>query len=451
MHSYSVTADSRPDVIEITRPLMTLTDDEGVPVVGVTKSASEVEAMEKASRLPDGTYYLDRPTATITVKREGVQPEPEPIPDPEPEPIPDPTPPTGDVPFGDVAALQALGLLPKYRDVGKTVSVDQNIEWGGQGGERGEIGHLPEDHSAFVAGHTYLLEGILEVAKQVPPKNMDHAHHPNLYWLPFLMTGDVQYIRNLELCHKYEMDWRLRPHGGSFGSNVSGRELAWNLRDLFQLAWAQLNGFTAEDFYIDALEANRDDLTAVIANPRPENETFSILRMANVYWASYGFSCWMENFLGMELCIGVRMGFKEWTEVAKWHYEHLEKRIANWGWKGCDANHIFFSKFTETATDWESIKVFATTQDWQSATPYSEAAMADPEYVAHPDDLIFLNTTAAGNRYTYPNRTHGMHQWALMAADIDTRAHGTANTLLNKINQRGDAVNYRHAFSGDAI
>lgn len=56
-------------MIEITRPLMTLLDEFGEPIEGVSKSASEVEAMEKASRLPDGTYYLTRPNAKIVVDR----------------------------------------------------------------------------------------------------------------------------------------------------------------------------------------------------------------------------------------------------------------------------------------------------------------------------------------------------------------------------------------------
>lgn len=54
-------------MIEITRPLMTLVDAAGHPIPGVSKSTSEVEAMEKASRLGPGIYGLIRPEATIVV------------------------------------------------------------------------------------------------------------------------------------------------------------------------------------------------------------------------------------------------------------------------------------------------------------------------------------------------------------------------------------------------
>ena len=55
-------------MIEITRPLMTITDLEGVPIEGISQSASEGEAMQKASTLPPGDYLLNRPTVSIVVK-----------------------------------------------------------------------------------------------------------------------------------------------------------------------------------------------------------------------------------------------------------------------------------------------------------------------------------------------------------------------------------------------
>ena len=64
-------------MIEITRPLMTLLDENFDPVPGVTKSSSYAEALEKASMLPDGTYYLQRPAATIEVSGSVVQEVPQ--------------------------------------------------------------------------------------------------------------------------------------------------------------------------------------------------------------------------------------------------------------------------------------------------------------------------------------------------------------------------------------
>lgn len=75
--------------ISITRPLLILADEEGNPL-DLPRSASEVEAMEKASLLPDGTYRLIRPDAKIVVEQ-GVNPLP-PV-----EPPTDPNQPTDPV------------------------------------------------------------------------------------------------------------------------------------------------------------------------------------------------------------------------------------------------------------------------------------------------------------------------------------------------------------------
>lgn len=63
-------------------PPMTMTDDQGVPVPGVPQFADDAEAICAASGLSDGTYFLERPTATIVVDLACDVVEP-----PEPEPV----------------------------------------------------------------------------------------------------------------------------------------------------------------------------------------------------------------------------------------------------------------------------------------------------------------------------------------------------------------------------
>lgn len=53
--------------VTITKPNMILVDENQTPVPGVTASTSIEKAMEKASALPNGTYYLKRPDVQITV------------------------------------------------------------------------------------------------------------------------------------------------------------------------------------------------------------------------------------------------------------------------------------------------------------------------------------------------------------------------------------------------
>ena len=261
---------------------------------------------------------------------------------------------------------------PRYRDVGRPVSVNRNIDWRGTAGERAEIGYLPEDHAAFVAGRRDLLEGILEVALQPPSKSMSFAHQPNLYWLPFLMTGDVRYVHNLEEVHRLHMKWRRRELGSAFGPHVSGRELAWNLRDLSQLAIMEYLGLTEGHTYIRSLVANRDRFLGIIANPDPANEMFRVLDMGKTMWKSYGFKGWMNGFVGMVTARMAKMGYVDFEPVAAWLYEGLERRIGHWGWKGFDFDGVLFVHFApDTVQNFQQIKAFADQQTYETVTPFS--------------------------------------------------------------------------------
>lgn len=433
-------------MIEITRPLMTLLHSDGTPVEGVSRSTSEVEAMEKASGLPVGVYILDRPPATISVTCGASEPE---------EPV--------GVPFGDLAALQALGLLPEYRAV-KTVSLNEDVDWRGHGGERAEIGYLPEDHAGFIAGQSELLPGILEIADQ-PPGGLDFAHHPNLYWLPFLMTGDVKYVRHMEMQHQQFMAWRNRALGDSFHTKTAGRELAWNLRDLFQLVWCQDRGYTAGDTYRATYEATRDEYLAIMANPRPEVETFRVIKWNFETHDSYMWSGWMESFVGIVENIGIQMGFEDWRPIAEFHYENLERRIAFWGWKGFDNNYAWAWKLHPeqigaldpsknpifNTPDYVSLMHWGTDlNDDLAMLPFERPMMEAEPYASRPDDELLPINLFGGYWYTYANRGQSAYMWAAMAAKsgTDSRAESTAQTLYQKIIGRGDSWEARHAIKG---
>ena len=367
------------------------------------------------------------------------------------------------IPFGDVTALQELGLLPVYRSV-KAATVDTQIDWSGKGGERPEIGYLPEDHSAFVAGQTELLARILQVADQ-PPQSSDFAHHPNLYWLPFLMTGDIKYVRHMELQHKLFMAWRRRPLGERFHSATSGRELAWNLRDLFQLVYLQDRGYTEGDTYRDTYEKTRDFQLSVISNPRPEVETFRVIMWNFTDHASYGWVGWMESFLGIVECRGIAMGFEDWRPLAKFHYENLELRISEWGWKGFDMDQAFAWKLHSAeigsmksakrpqynTPDYTSLMRWGTNIDDPLAmTPYQRRRFTDRQYLEWPDDKLVFLKSDSGLWYTYEDRAHDAYMWAASAAiiELDSRARNTASNIYQKIVERGDTWEQRHAFLG---
>lgn len=420
-------------MITITQPNMTLYLDG----TEISRHRSAVEAMEAASSHGSGTYTLVRPDATIVVRDAVMQPEPTPEPEPTPAPgIPD-----------SIAAAQAAGLLPYYRSLGYTVSPDTNIDWTSTAGERGEIGYLPEQHAAYLAGQVDLEASILDASRQPLPDSIAFSHMPNLHWLPFLLTGDRAFVAQMEEIQLRHMARLNRPLGSSLGAWIFGRELAWGLRHLAQLAWCQDHGITERDYYRSTLDATRDMFLGVM--DKPMNELWRVLSFNPVYWKSYGWTGWMEAFIGMVLCRIVHMGFTDWLPIAKWHYEQLERRSGGvWSLKDADTDHMQFSAFAEDTTgwDWPEIRDFAERLDWGDVTPYTADRMADPGYINHPSDEVIFEVSPSGKRFTYPNRTQGLHQWAVSAIGIDDRAPAKEAQLFESIQRRGDRWAYRHAF-----
>ena len=447
-------------MIEITRPLMTLCTDDGDPIEGVTRSSSEVEAMEKASILPDGTYLLKRPTATIIVDTGVVN---QPI---EPPTVETPvvvTPPNVAIPFGDVAALQALGLLPEYRsDIAPPVNADSNINWTGTAGERDEIGLMPEDHAAFIAGHDYLLPGILAA---VAPPNLAviaHSHKPNAYWLPFLMTGDVSMIAHMEaVAVDQELEGNIAPSvpGGKAGYYYLDRYLAWTLRDLAQLAFLQSHGLTERDCYIDQLEASRLNIAGLIDGTRDiayGQNYIDVCHRFRIFGLNYhagfvmwGFSPWMESFVGIGLCHVTRLsqaaatGFGDWLSVTAWHGEGMLRRSGDaWPFKAIDNYDNWFKRYWDkhtAPTSYTEAAALLPDINWGTLTPYEGEGLA--MYNANPDGELMPIVPILGNpegkRLGHYTRAQHAYHWAEGLAQLGVAGtRERADKLYTAINNR---------------
>lgn len=342
----------------------------------------------------------------------------------------------GSVPFGDVAELQSIGLLPVYNETSVALSPDLSIVWNGMAGERGEIGLFPAQHAAFIAGQTDLLFSILEVAKKPPASNISHGHKPNLYWLPFLMTGDVQYVRNMEQTWGMFKQWRPR----GLDAWMQGRNLAWTLRDLAQLAWLQEQGFTESDVYISTLSEAREFYLS-----KQENNFHDTWRVLGFNWVdstSLGWTSWMESFVGQSLAHTVRLGH-DWKPIAEWHFQHLVRRSGSeWPFKAIDADHVFFRWFCGD----QKLTTCAYALTWQDVTPYQPTHTGTEDYNAYPDDQL-LPYKLNGHRFTFANRAQYAYGWAALAASVGIEgAHEKAQQLKAAIDGRGDTFEIKNNF-----
>lgn len=357
------------------------------------------------------------------------------------------------LPLGNVRLLQKIGLLPEYGLANHVVNPDFDIAWHGGAGERDEIGLFPEQHAAFIAGQTDLKDSILQVALAPPPDIMDYAHHPNEFWLPFLLTGDKTYVANLEKVYKQYKNWR-KQSPDSYIHYLEGREGAWNLRDLVQLAYLQGKGLTTETYYIDALNATRDRWLGFINNPdKPIRNTFNLLDFRIGSAIAYGWTGWMESMLGEAVnYTALITKDTKWKEIAAFHFKHLLKSTGEkWPLKAIGYDHILFSTYMpeEDRNNWPKVDAFSKTTDWTIIQPYHPQVMAG-DYASLPDDDIPpLSAKAWSYPLTYTNRAQDAYAWAALACKngIDNSC-SKAKQIYEKITNRGDVWGYKYGVLG---
>ncbi|SFG23621.1 hypothetical protein [Neptunomonas qingdaonensis] len=372
------------------------------------------------------------------------------------------TPPT-EIPYGDLAALKLMKLLPEFDISTYTRNVNTSIDWSGNTGERPEIGLFPDDHAAFIAGVDVNIELINATADQAMPSTFSFGHFPNLYWLPYLMTGDAKYIAHMEDQYIRVTSKMGVPVNEFANWYESGRYFAWSLRNLAQLAYLQQKGLTTQTYYIDALNFTKTYLTnKALNNSDPAYDTWRVLKFNSTTYKSVGFTGWQESMMGIVINYVAQLGFTDWLPICKWHFVQLQRRIDYWGWKAVDADHLwFYERASElgqsaeitnygTARAWAA-KAGETVKDsWERVTPYPLSKMNVQAYIDWPEGkLLTVNGTVGGQTFTYANRAQYAAHWAAMAArnGIDG-ADIIADALHEKINDRGDVWDYKNNPSG---
>lgn len=373
--------------------------------------------------------------------------------------------PSAGIPYGDLSALKSMKLLPSFDMSTYIRGVDTNINWSGDTGERSEIGLFPDDHAAFIAGQPGIdINLITSTADQAMPSSFSLGHIPNLYWLPYLMTGDAKYISHMEGQY-VRMTAKMGVPVNEFANwYESGRYFAWSLRNLAQLAYLQKKGLTTQKYYIDALNFTKTYLTNNALNNTSEKayDTWRVLKFNAVTYDTVGFTGWMESMMGIVVNYVVQLGFTDWLPLAEWHFVQLERRVQYWGWKGVDADHCFFYERasglgeSDQITDYNSARAWSAKigetiqQSWERVTPYSADMMIKNTYANYPEGQLFTaDTTVDGSWYTYHSRAQYAYHWAAMAARNGVAgAAEIADSLHEKLIDRGDVIDYKNNASG---
>jgi len=353
-----------------------------------------------------------------------------------------------DIPFGDVAALQALGLLPLISHT-RTVAADTNIDWlSGGGGDRSELGLFPEDHSAVIAGQVDILSEVLSVALNPPPTTgIAWGHHPNLFWLPYMMTGDATYIAHLESIWPNYCAWRGRTvNDCGFDRKESGRYMAWPLRTLAMLTYLEDAGLTTQTYYRSALDASRDYYLDLIASRARPWDEFRVFGYIFTPYNMLGFVPWQEAFVGQVLNFMVLMGFDDWSPIAQWHYQGLlyqsgDRWDLNAFMGGQGQPGVQVRDYCSHVTTEAEAKACFVLMDWTTYTPFRSEAM--PAYLSKPTGVIMPYDPVLRNWDQYGRNGYA---WAALAYNNGYDTTGRVFEIADAINARGDTFENKNSY-----
>ena len=250
--------------------------------------------------------------------------------------------------------------------------------------------------------------------------NFSSGHYPNLFFLPYLISGDEKYILAMEAIYKGYQNLRKKNINGPI-IHQSGRELAWNLRTLAQLAWLQKKGDIDGTTYIDAMEATRKKLLASTENPY--QAALHVLG-AKINTGSQQWTGWFEGYICQVINYVVLLGFEEWRPLAEWHFQQLKARAGGQApMKYLDNDHV------KSGLSWQETKL------------HNEERMT--ALAGWPDDEL-PNYKVNGTVITYYIRARIALAWCAMAVQSGIKdAPAVCNSISDAINRRGQGSEYQ--------
>ncbi|WP_275100207.1 hypothetical protein [Sedimenticola hydrogenitrophicus] len=354
------------------------------------------------------------------------------------------------IPFGDIAALEQGGWVPRIRDLARNPSVKtRETVWDNSPGERGEIGLFTEWQAIYLATRREdLRQNIIDYANRpypVIPGGKSYSHTPNEYYLPYLLTKEAAILQKMEQIYADYRNWRQQPETAPLVP-MTGREYAWNLRNLAYLAKFEAAGLTEKRVYIEALDNTLKRVLAIIKNPTPEAEEFRVFEWNKVSSEYYGWSGWMQSFIGIVINHMVQMGYDEWRPVAEWQFQHLVRRCGDrWPLKACENDHVFYKHLAKQG---ESARDAARRSTWATTHPYIGSSAAQKHRYDSLSDNVLPDLNEKP-RLSFRNRAQYAYAWAALASENGIPgATELRDRLYTAIKNRGDKWDYKNAIDG---
>lgn len=275
------------------------------------------------------------------------------------------------------------------------------------------IEHYPMVHWFYRRG-----EGspVIETAKT--PIEIDHAHQPDLFFLPYMLTSDPYYLEGLQFQATYGLgqgnpNYREGSHG--LVDRAQTRGYAWQLRTLLHAGAATPDDCPSwllpKDYWRRLALRNAASFEECFVNNHREDVqlfrwavTFGDIRLGG----AQGIAPWEEEFLAFVLGWAVYSGMEEWRPSFEWKLKStIDRTSGKSGWvRAACVPYKIVLKQSEQGR-------FA--QSWAEAAAWTLEALKLA--VDDPDRLL-----TAGEDFVYPSYSRAVLALAVALGEADARA-----------------------------
>lgn len=156
------------------------------------------------------------------------------------------------------------------------------------------------------------------------PYTFDCSHQPNLFFLPYLITGDYFYLQMLQ----FWAMWNAFHTNPGYRENVRGlvnseqlRGQAWALRSLFEAGYITPDKDSLKSIFVDMSNSNMDWYGGTYARGA-KNEFANNLGIFTQWYSlddpKWGVKTWQAAYAMFAVQRGVELGFSSAKEVAQW-------------------------------------------------------------------------------------------------------------------------------------
>lgn len=208
------------------------------------------------------------------------------------------------------------------------------------------------------------------------PNKHDVSHQPNLAYLPYLMTGDLYYLEELQFWAMYNVfssnpGYRENRKGLVHRDQVRGQ--AWALRTLAEAAYITPDDDRLKSNFTEIVDNNLAWYNAEYTdNPDANKLGLNATNYAVIYNGKLGVGPWQDDFFTQAIGHVAELGFAEAERLLRWKTKFVIERMIGKG-----ACYVFAASYSLNVRATVGGPIFDNIADVYRATiPAEQLALA---------------------------------------------------------------------------